>query len=86
MRRDGDPDSPYDVTISYSPENVSKNPTDYLRRHPVDEAQTHCIAEDYVNYISENPIPEAMALHKIQLETRKDVTPQKVFHTIHTGK
>lgn len=64
---------PYNFTVQYKP--GKSNAADYMSRHPFKRATSEVsnIAEDYVNYITENAVPKALTFEKISDETHKDL-------------
>ena len=53
-----------------------------MSRHPSAQVQINHIsdiAEEYVNYIAEHAVPEALTLSKISEESRKDPVLQRVI-------
>lgn len=80
---------PYRLKVEYR--KGSENPADYMSRHPI---QTHPqnkstratkIAEEYINFITQNNTPRAMTLDEIKHKTLKDETLQRVSTLIHTN-
>ena len=57
-----------------------------MSRHPsTAECEQHNIAEDYVIYICNQTVPNAMTLQEIKLETEKDSLLQVLIKAIETG-
>ena len=79
---------PYNFKVIYK--KGSLNESDYTSRHLVsglheisDEGE---IAEAYVNFIVNHPVPKSMTLNEIQEETIKDPTLTKVRESLISGK
>lgn len=65
----------------------SINREDYMSRHPKrSTSELSNIAENYVNYVTENAVPKALFLQKISDETRKDSALQHVIEAIKNEK
>lgn len=80
---------PYRLKVEYR--EGSENPADDMSHHPI---QTHLhnkstratkIAEEYINFITQNNTPKAMTLDEIKHETLKDETLQRVSTLIRTN-
>lgn len=59
-----------------------------MSRHPCKRStpELSSIAEEYVNYVTENAVPKALTLEKIGEETRKDSALQHVIDAIKNKK
>lgn len=77
---------PYSFTVQYKP--GKSNAADYMSRHPCKRStpELSSIAEEYVNYVTENAVPKALTLEKIAEETRKDSALQHVIDAIKNRK
>lgn len=77
---------PYSFTVQYKP--GKSNAADYMSRHPCKRStpELSSIAEEYVNYVTENAVPKALTLEKISEETRKDSALQHVIDAIKNKK
>ena len=77
----------YNMKIKYQ---IGKdNPADYMSRHPAHHAPStreEKIAEEYIQYLTDNAIPKAMTLQQVSDETAKDPTLQAVIKSLETGK
>ena len=65
------------------------NPADYMSRHPAQQqasSREEKIAEEYIQYLTDNSIPKAMSLQQVQEETSKDNTLQAVLSAVRTGQ
>ena len=75
---------PYQPTILYAP--GPDNPADYSSRHPRKHTQTTSreekVAEEYINFISQNATPIAIDLEEVKRETLNDHTLQRVIESI----
>ena len=80
--------SPYMFNVVHKPagKNGEGNPSDYLSRHPdesTDEGdRTSRIAEEYVNFIMNMPVPIALSVETIKQATLADNTLQAVICAI----
>ena len=63
---------PYKYELTYRQGKDEKNPADFSSQHPVSEFSTTNIAEDYINYVCYNAVPNAMTLEEVQMETQRD--------------
>ena len=78
---------PYNCLLVYRPGKNDENPADFMSRHPNHQATAERnVADEYVNYVSTNAIPKAMALQEIQAETEKDYTLQSLIKAIETDR
>ena len=79
---------PYNATVIYRP--GSDNPADFLSRHPYKGAnrtsREEKVAEEFVNYVTTNSVPKAMAIEHVRRETLVDPTLQAVIQALRTGK
>ena len=78
---------PYNATIVYRAGN--DNPADFLSRHPTRRSTTsreEKIAEEYVNYLSNQSTPKAMTLEEVKLAFQTDETLKAVVQSIRSGK
>ena len=79
---------PYNATVIYRP--GSDNPADFLSRHPHKDAnrasREEKVAEEFVNYVTINSVPKAMAIEHVRRETLVDPTLQAVMQALRTGK
>ena len=77
----------YNMNIIFKP--GKDNPADYMSRHPAQQqacSREEKIAEEYIQYLTDNSIPKAMSLQQVQEETRKDNTLQAVLSAVRTGQ
>ena len=74
----------YSFHIKYRP--GSKNPSDYLSRHPLPTTSTpnplEVITEDHVRLITESALPVAMGIECVRNATKQDPTLSKVIKFI----
>ncbi|KAK7112338.1 hypothetical protein V1264_011807 [Littorina saxatilis] len=75
----------YNFTLQYQP--GSKNPADFLSRHPVqasDAQSTHAskVAEEYIRFLIDHTIPKAMTLAEVAAATSNDKTLLAVINAI----
>lgn len=75
---------PYKMKIIYRP--GKDNPSDYLSRHPTGKESERNLAEEYVNFVSENAVPNAIKLDDVKMESSKDKTIQKAIELTQNGK
>ena len=80
---------PYKFSIEYRP--GTKNPADYMSRHPhLSEAKaTSCeqkFAEHYVNFIAETSTLPAMSLKEVKDATSQDKTLMKAIEYVYNGR
>ncbi|CAC5425643.1 unnamed protein product [Mytilus coruscus] len=80
---------PYKLTIKYQPGR--DNPADYMSSHPIamcDKKQSHeeKVAEQYVNFITNQALPKAMTLSEVKCATMADKTLQKAIELSRNGK
>ncbi|CAC5416418.1 unnamed protein product [Mytilus coruscus] len=80
---------PYKLTIKYQPGR--DNPADYMSRHPIamcDKKRSHeeKVAEQYVNFITNQALPKAMTLSEVKCATMADKTLQKAIELSRNGK
>ena len=76
---------PYKLNIVYKP--GKDNPSDYLSRHPLKNAgNNRNLAEEYVNFITEKAVPNAMTLDEVKLASVNDTTKQKAIELTENGK
>ena len=65
---------PYDLTVVYRP--GKDKPADYMSRHPVKQnvpsSREEKIAEEYVDFISQTSVPNAIVLEEVQAATKED--------------
>ena len=78
---------PYDALIEYRPGH--DNPADYMSRHlskqNILSNREEKMAEDYVQFISQTSLPNALTIEEVQLATEQDSTLQVVIKMIQTG-
>lgn len=77
----------YRVQLIYRPGH--DNPADYASRHPRDPAEpcrSSKVAEEYINFISQNAVPVAITMEEVKTATSKDAVLQKVMALISEGK
>ena len=77
----------YNMNIIFKP--GKDNPADYMSRHPAQQqasSREEKIAEEYIQYLTDNSIPKAMSLQQVQEETSKDNTLQAVLSAVRTGQ
>ena len=79
---------PYDLTIVFRP--GKDNPADYMSRHPatkdVRSSRGEKIAEEYVEFISQTSVPNAITLEEVRAATAKDKILQAVIELCNTGR
>jgi len=76
---------PYQVKIVYRP--GKENPSDYMSRHPVNASESkRNLAEEYVNFIAQMAVPNAMALDEVKAASVQDKTIQKAIELTKNGK
>ena len=79
---------PYDLTIVFRP--GKDNPADYMSRHPATKDVRSCreekIAEEYVEFISQTSVPNAITLEEVRAATAKDKVLQTVIELCSTGR
>jgi transposase InsO family protein len=68
----------YDFEVLHM--NGSRNPSDFLSRHPTKEEARNVLAEEYVQFLSFHAVPKAMTLDEIKEETARDITLQCVAY------
>ncbi|CAC5376148.1 unnamed protein product [Mytilus coruscus] len=77
----------YDFDVKYK--SGKSNAADYMSRHPnINEANRtdhYDVAEEFVNYISENAIPKAMTIEEIALESKADTNIQYIIKAVKSG-
>ena len=76
---------PYKLTIKYRP--GADNPADYMSRHPISDNKTleSKLAEEYVNFLTDEAIMKAMDIDEVKIETRRDPTIQKAISYVRSG-
>ena len=78
---------PYDLTIVFRP--GKDNAADYMCRHPatkdVRSSREEKIAEEYVEFISQTSVPNAIALEEVRAATAKDKALQTLIELCSTG-
>ncbi len=47
------------------------NIADYMSRNPI-EGETENVADQYINFIESNVVPEAISIEQLKVETAKD--------------
>ncbi|XP_028412552.1 uncharacterized protein K02A2.6-like [Dendronephthya gigantea] len=77
---------PYNCGFVYRPGKDEKNPADFMSRHPAAEFLAPNIADEYVNYVCNNAVPNAMTLQEVQRETQHDSTMQVLASAIESGQ
>ena len=77
---------PYEMTSQYWPGRDELNPADYTSRHSHTRARSENAAEAYVNYVSKNAVPKAMAFDEVREVAQQDSQLQKVMCAIQTGR
>ena len=76
---------PYKMNIVYKP--GKDNPSDYLSRHPLKNVgNNRNLAKEYVNFITEKAVPNAMTLDEVKLTSVNDTTIQKAIELTENGK
>ncbi|XP_062610353.1 uncharacterized protein K02A2.6-like [Saccostrea cucullata] len=78
---------PYHFGLQYRPGKT--NAADYMSRHPSKSTKINSlsdIAEEYVNYVTENAVPKTLTLAEIGNETQKDPILQRVIEAIISEK
>ena len=78
---------PYKLTVVYRP--GKDNPADYMSRHPVNQnvesSREEKIAEEYVDFISQTSVPNAITLDEVKAATVEDKLLQTVIEICTTG-
>ena len=78
---------PYDLTVVYRP--GKEKPADYMSRHPVKQnvpsSREEKIAEEYVDFISQTSVPNAIVLEEVQAATKEDKALQIVIEMCASG-
>ncbi|XP_052780716.1 uncharacterized protein K02A2.6-like [Mya arenaria] len=73
------------MNIVYKP--GKDNPSDYLSRHPLqDVGNDRNLAEEYVNFIAERAVPNAMTLDEVKSASISDSTIRKAIELTENGK
>ncbi|XP_038063006.1 uncharacterized protein LOC119733689 [Patiria miniata] len=76
----------YNFTVEYQQEKL--NPADYMSRHPHEQPRTTSrkqrLAEEHVNFISANAVPEFVTFDTIRTATRKDPVFQSAIDALTT--
>ncbi|XP_052809099.1 uncharacterized protein K02A2.6-like [Mya arenaria] len=78
---------PYKMTVKYKP--GKDNPSDYMSRHPnnsENEKPKLNAAEEYVRFIAESAVLNAMTLDEVKLATTQDKTMMKAIEYTKYGK
>ncbi|GFO02539.1 transposon ty3-g Gag-Pol polyprotein [Plakobranchus ocellatus] len=76
---------PYEFTLIYRPGKDAENPADYLSRHPRTKPSRHNDGENYVNYVANTALPNALSLEEVRKETKQDRVLVAVMTSISTG-
>lgn len=76
---------PYKLSIKYRP--GADNPSDYMSRHPISDTETveSKLAEEYVNFLTDEAIMKAMDIDEVKRETSEDKTMQKAISFVRSG-
>ena len=79
---------PYDLTIVFR--SGKDNPADYMSRHPATEdvrsSREEKIAEEYVEFISQTSVLNAITLEEVRAATANDKVLQTVIELCNTGR
>ena len=76
---------PYKLNIVYKA--GKDNPSDYLSMHPLKNVgNNRNLAEEYVNFMTEKAVPNAMTLDEVKLTSVNDTTIQKAIELTESGK
>ena len=73
----------YNYTVKYRP--GTGNPADFLSRAPINEPSGQSIAEEYINFVTEQAIPRTITLSEVQEATRNDKELQSVGRALQSG-
>eukprot|EP00794_Sanderia_malayensis_P019767 gene19767-biopygen16415 len=74
----------YNFSVVYK--SGTDNPADYLSRHPSNmKYKRNDIAEEYVNFIANAAVPEALTMKDIQEATQQDNTLRALRAAVQTG-
>ncbi|GFO41407.1 transposon ty3-g Gag-Pol polyprotein [Plakobranchus ocellatus] len=76
---------PYQFTMIYRPDKDADNPADYLSRHPTTKPLRHNDGENYVNYVANASLPNALSLREVRKKTKQDRVLVAVMTSISTG-
>ena len=76
---------PFKMKKEYRP--GKDNPSDYISRHPLKiDLDARNLAEEYVAFICEESVPNAMTIDEIKNASISDQTTQKAIEYTKTGK
>jgi hypothetical protein len=73
----------YNYTVKYRPD--TGNPADFLSRAPINEPSGQSIAEEYINFVTEQAIPRTITLSEVQETTKNDKELQSVRRALQSG-
>ncbi|GFO33165.1 transposon ty3-g Gag-Pol polyprotein [Plakobranchus ocellatus] len=76
---------PYEFTLIYRPGKDAVNPADFLSKHPTTKPSRHNDGENYVNYVANAALPNALSLEEVRKETKQDRVLVAVITSISTG-
>ncbi|CAB3983672.1 Transposon Tf2-6 poly [Paramuricea clavata] len=74
----------YNYTVKYRP--GTGNPADFLSRAPINEPSGQSIAEEYINFITEQAIPRTITWSEVQEATKNDKERQSVGRALQFAK
>ncbi|XP_060569033.1 uncharacterized protein K02A2.6-like [Ruditapes philippinarum] len=75
---------PFKMKIEYR--SGKDNPSDFMSRHPLNYMEERNIAEEYVSFVAEQSLPNAMTVDEVKMESLKDKTMQKAVEFTKNGK
>lgn len=75
---------PFKMKIEYR--SGKDNPSDFMSRHPLKHMEERNLAEEYVSFVTEQSVPNAMTIDEVKMESLKDKTMQKAVEYSKTGK
>ncbi len=73
----------YNYMVKYRP--GTGNPADFLSRVPINEPSGQSIAEEYINFVTEQAIPRTITLSEVQEATKNDKELQSVGRALQSG-
>ncbi|XP_064631680.1 uncharacterized protein K02A2.6-like [Lineus longissimus] len=77
--------TPYSFDLAYKPGRDENNPADFLSRHPSTPAEEENVAEQYVNFVRQHAVPNAMLMDEIREASRSDQVIQKLHTALQTN-
>ncbi|GFO01889.1 transposon ty3-g Gag-Pol polyprotein, partial [Plakobranchus ocellatus] len=77
---------PYEFKLIYKPGRDEANPADYLSRHPFTQPTKDNDGENYIRYVTNTAVPNALTLEEVRDATSQDSQLQAVMTAITTGK